>query len=615
MPNEINQDDGSWEGTILDECVGLSLAETTGLLADAMDEEWLPYAKALAAQHEISVTDLKTLVHKRGVDRRQAAKALQQEAARQKADERKTKINAENAAKNALRSQGKLIVCETGKLHETVDAAEKAMRESAEEIYIRSGNLVKISRMDYVDSSECKVAVPAIMEVTVPEIQRILARATRWEKYDKYGKLVPCDVPEIVAKNIFDSDGCGRQVVKSVRSTPYLRRNGEIVTTSGINESTGIYLDEPLILPEIPEQPTKSDAKKSLAVLDGLLKEFPWREGASSSVGLSLMLTMVARPAMPVVPMHIVSAPAAGSGKSYFVDLASQLAHGHNCPVISAGKNDEVEQEKRISSMMMTGAPVFSIDNVNGELRGDFLCQSITQHVVNPRVLGKSECAQIVNTATICATGNNIVIHGDLTRRTLVAVLDSQREHPEGREFDSDPMQLIRQDRGKYVAAALTILRAHIVAGCPGENGIRPLASFEDWSRIVRGALVWLGRADPCAEMGRVSEDDPDRAHQSQLQSALIGLGVHGEANAKTLAEIARMRDPLIEDDGDTLMYRQHLTEALEPFTKFGNVVNMRALGKRMLAFSGRIVGKSTVRSKMGHATTKRWWAAPTKTT
>src|SRR3546814_7344184 len=57
------------------------------------------------------------------------------------------------------------------------------------------------------------------------------------------------------------------------------------------------------------------------------------------------------------------------------------------------------------------------------------------------------------------------------------------------------------------VAAALTVARAYMAAGCPNE--LAPLASVECWSRVVRSALVWLGKADPCETMKAARDNDP----------------------------------------------------------------------------------------------------------
>ncbi|MBK8123956.1 MAG: hypothetical protein IPK54_10475 [Dokdonella sp.] len=46
--------------------------------------------------------------------------------------------------------------------------------------------------------------------------------------------------------------------------------------------------------------------------------------------------------------------------------------------------------------------------------------------------------------------------------------------------------------RQELLGAALTVLRAYIVAGKPAQP-IQPYGSFEEWSGLLRGALVWLG--------------------------------------------------------------------------------------------------------------------------
>ena len=47
------------------------------------------------------------------------------------------------------------------------------------------------------------------------------------------------------------------------------------------------------------------------------------------------------------------------------------------------------------------------------------------------RVLGQSRHVEVPVNATIFATGNNLQIAGDLTRRTLLCTLDARCERPE----------------------------------------------------------------------------------------------------------------------------------------------------------------------------------------
>jgi putative DNA primase/helicase len=138
--------------------------------------------------------------------------------------------------------------------------------------------------------------------------------------------------------------------------------------------------------------------------------------------------------------------------------------------------------------------PLVSIDNCNGELGGSALCTMITQPVMRVRILGKSEAPEFDNRATVFATGNNLRLVGDMTHRAILCDLDANMEKPEKRSFDFDPIEYVASMRGDYIAAAIIIVRAYQGAGCP--TPCLPLAGFEDWSRLVRAPLVWLGEED-----------------------------------------------------------------------------------------------------------------------
>ena len=153
--------------------------------------------------------------------------------------------------------------------------------------------------------------------------------------------------------------------------------------------------------------------------------------------------------------------------------------------------------------------PLISIDNVNGDLSGDCLCQIIERPLVEIRILGLSKNMRIeARGTTIYCTGNNLTIVGDLCRRVITAVLDAAIERPELRTFKNNPVEKVLADRGKYIAACLTICRAYVLAGRPRKA--KPLASFAGWSDCVRSALLWLGRADCVASQELTRAEDPE---------------------------------------------------------------------------------------------------------
>ena len=88
--------------------------------------------------------------------------------------------------------------------------------------------------------------------------------------------------------------------------------------------------------------------------------------------------------------------------------------------------------------------------------------------------------------------------------------LDAVTERPELRQFKGNPLRDALENRGAYVAAALTIIRAYLAAGAPNVCG--PLGSYHAWSRMVRSPLVWLGQPDPYTSTEQTYEEDPELA-------------------------------------------------------------------------------------------------------
>jgi hypothetical protein len=54
-----------------------------------------------------------------------------------------------------------------------------------------------------------------------------------------------------------------------------------------------------------------------------------------------------------------------------------------------------------VRRVLMTGQPIISIDNLNGDLGGDFVCQAIERPIIKPRILGRSETKRIDNTVSM----------------------------------------------------------------------------------------------------------------------------------------------------------------------------------------------------------------------
>jgi hypothetical protein len=372
--------------------------------------------------------------------------------------------------------------------------------------------------------------------------------------------------------------------IVGIITTPTMRRDGSILTAPGYDPVTRLYhcADPDLHIPPIGT--TRADAERRLLQLDNLLVGFPFCTEVDHAVGLSGLVSPCVRGAAGTVPAHALSAPTAGSGKSHYVDLAASIVTGRACPVATAG-SDEEETEKRLGGMLLAGFPIISIDNMTDSLGGDLLCQAVERPIIRLRPLGGSEIVEIESRTTLFATGNNLVVQGDMTRRTLVAHLDAKLERPEERQFTFDPVQRVISDRGNYVSACLTIVRAYLLAGCPGK--LPQLASFGAWSDLVRSALVWLGCADPAQSMLEVRRSDPVL---DTLRQVLNGwrrcFGQHG----RTTRQVAETFDAGFNPQADEGQALLDLRAALEPVAGDRGRIDAAKLGYWLRRNKDRIV-------------------------
>src|SRR5208337_1866684 len=229
--------------------------------------------------------------------------------------------------------------------------------------------------------------------------------------------------------------------------------------------------------------------------------------------------TGLVRRQLPPAPLHGHGAPAQGSGKSLLADCTALLLTGRPVASMPLG-GDGNEIRKRITSVLLAGDLIVNIDNVVRPLKSDALAMAITQPIYADRILGRNETPQLPTNLLWIATGNNLVLAGDLTTRAIVCRIDADVERPEDRSFTiTDLRTHIRRERPRLVQAGLTILRAYCLAGRPKQL-IQRFGRFEEWSDWIRSALVWLGCADPCKTRDRITLNDPERAATETVLAA-----------------------------------------------------------------------------------------------
>lgn len=248
------------------------------------------------------------------------------------------------------------------------------------------------------------------------------------------------------------------------------------------------------------------------------------------------------------------------------------------------------------------------IDNIIGSLG----CASLDAALTSPdtwkdRILGKSEMVELPLSLTWAATGNNVMLQADTSRRTLHIRLDSPEENPELRTGFQIPHLVphVKQQRAALVAAALTILRAYHVAGRPRMN-LPAWGSFDAWSALIREAIVWCGLPDP----GQTREE---LAKRSDVTAGVLQVLINQWANIDPSGEGLTTSELLKRLDERRPDY-EALREAVSELCGAAGdkLPSTRSLGNRLRRIRGRVVKGKILNSEDEHGKA-RWVVRPVK--
>jgi putative DNA primase/helicase len=192
------------------------------------------------------------------------------------------------------------------------------------------------------------------------------------------------------------------------------------------------------------------------------------------------------------------------------------------------------------------------------------------------------------------ATGNNFKLIGDMLRRGLIGRLDAEVERPELREFSfEDPEITLKRERAKYVVSALTVLRAYVVAGRP--MAVQPLGGFEEWSLLVRDALLWLGETDPVTTIDRARAEDPGRQNIEAILvqwNEIIGAR---RVSAKQVIEAALAVVQTQSDDAHNHLVNPEFRAALLAVAGDNDRISSKRLGHWLSANKGKVVNNRRI--------------------
>lgn len=148
-----------------------------------------------------------------------------------------------------------------------------------------------------------------------------------------------------------------------------------------------------------------------------------------------------------------------------------------------------------LTAALVGGETIFVFDNLTW-IDSPVLAAVLTGEEWADRRLGQSQTIRYSLAATTwVATANNPTLSDEIARRTVRVRLQAMHERPweADRVFrHPDLLGWIREHRPRLLRALLVLVQNWWAQGCP-EPAVRPLASYEAWTRVIGGILTAAG--------------------------------------------------------------------------------------------------------------------------
>jgi hypothetical protein len=441
-------------------------------------------------------------------------------------------------------------------------------------------------------------------EVTRHRMPTIISSCSEWYKpatEDSDEKRTP--VPTYVCDAVRAAPPSWAAPLRAVLQCPIARPDGTFCFTPGYDRVSAGYFDDTGISGiSSPKSTGLREAKDAIKTLCYPISEFPWVSDTDKSSAIAMLLTMVGRTSIKGnVPAFLVGSNAAGTGKSKLANWAiSTFMRGRPC---RATQSDPDELRKVLVSAMKLGNPVMLLDNISGEFASAALDAFITGDG-GGRELGKSTIIEKDFSSVIIMTGNNIRISGDLGRRIIPVILDAKMERPETRSgFEIEDLTgWVSEHRQELLMAAMTVLMSYRESGEDRHSlGIEDMGSFEGWSDLVRGALVWCGLADPYEGQKDFRESqDVGEEEASDVISAIY------EATKGAPFTVSELVDMATDSTTDAAK-RGELGDALTSICGGRRSLTAKPIASFMKSIRGRPIG-GLIATQMKRTARRRPW-------
>jgi putative DNA primase/helicase len=355
-----------------------------------------------------------------------------------------------------------------------------------------------LTRVRYCDGEA--ILEPLNLESFKGHLER---SATFCRSYSRDGEVrrIISHLPIAYVKDAFALPGWPEDVypkLKAIAKAPFFGEDGSLVTEPGYHAASKIWYApaEDLAVEPVMSSPTNEVVEIAKHwLMNELLGDFDFQTDADKANALAFILTPFVREITPgSLPLALVEAPAAGTGKGLLANTLAVVATGTDLQTIPQRQSDE-EWRKAITAKLVEMPTYILFDNLTGTLRSAALESALTSPYWEDRFLGETRMVKMRIRTIWLATANNLQIAGDLFRRIVWIRLDAKMEHPEDRPpsdfYHPQLLQWAKDNRSHLVWAALTLIQVWVTRGMP--RGTKVMGSFDSWSTTLDGILQTIG--------------------------------------------------------------------------------------------------------------------------
>ena len=422
----------------------------------------------------------------------------------------------------------------------SLDALDCQYRKDPQ-LFVRSNRMTEVVR-DEQDRHQLR-------QVGVESLTAYLDRVAEYLVFKNEG-LKPIFPPGLIVRQILarSADQVPFPPLVGIVRSPIMRADGTVLERAmdGYDAGTRYYcaMDAAVASLDVPLIPTDADVANAIAHLDEMVFDVCFADPAAvyRANYFALLLTPLVRLMIDDnLPLFAIDATKPRSGKGLLAAIVGILANGYPTPVTTGPEpNESGEWRKKITTFLLAGETIVSIDNVVFNLNSAELCALVTTRNYVDRILGSNTfmAADPLNSLWIF-TGNALQPVGDLVRRCFWIRLDPRRSDPEKRTGfkHQELLSWVSANRATLLRAILIVVRAWVVAGQPEPKGIAAFGGFNRWVRVVGGILQHAG-IDQFFQDPEQAYSDPD------AEQWLPFLEVVGEVtywDKFTIADLAKV--------------------------------------------------------------------------